>query len=306
MASIVFKTLSSLTPVDLQYNFYRNEDLKKTPVTHNNGYTFFIYEGLKNYQDIAINNNSCFVLTSSIKLNNFFADSTPLKFGQIPGTFQLQVRDDFIHYLTYNNGSKTFRQTLSGSNFYIQPITENIVELYVNNQHVQVDKDYPYTIRLNQKGLDPEEIHRQRFEVVYQDNLINFKTLTNAGYRFMGIGIDNILRATGTILGTSILNEYVFKCIPVTTSTFEHNFIPTNDWTAYYFDIENGTNNNNLNINKNYKNISTNFLIDFSIEKTIENSNAKINIANLKTAVTPAGGPAPTDNTYTPVAITTN
>jgi hypothetical protein len=306
MASIVYKSLTGLTPVDLQYNFHKNEDLKKIPVTYNNGYTFFIYEGLKNYQDVAINNNSCFVLTSSVKLNNLFAEPLLLKLGQISGTFQLQAREDSIHFLTYNTSSKSFRQATTGSNFYIQPISENIVEMFVNNQYVQVDKNYPYTARLSQKSLDPEEIHRQRFEVVYQNNLITFKTLTDTGYRFLGIGIDNILRATGVILGTNILNEYVFKCVPVTVSEANHDFIPSNDWTTYYFDIESGINNNNLVVNKNYKNISTNFLINFPVESTVKTTNAKINVANLKTAVTPAGGPAPTDNTYTPTTVTTN
>jgi hypothetical protein len=307
MASVVYNTLSAFTPIDLQYNFFKNENFKKTLTTYRNGYTFFLYDSLANYQDVIINNSSCFILTSSIKLNSVFTEPQSLFLGTIPGTFQLQLSTDNVHFLSYNNGYKTFKQVLSvGSNFYAQPVVENTIELFVNNQYVQVDAEYPYTVRLNPKSLDPEEIHRQRFEIIYQGGFIVFKTLTNSGYRFLGVGIDNTLRATGLILGVSVINDYVFKCIPVTNLSNKSDFIPTNNWVTYYFDIESGKNNSDLVVNKKFDNISTNFLINFPIETSFKTAKAEINIANLKTAITPVGGPTPVENSYTATTITTN
>ena len=307
MANIFYKPVSSLSPIDLQYNFLNNEPLKRNTITYRNGYTFLTYEGTKNYQDITINQGTCLILTSAVNLDTIFTTSKPINVGRIPGSFQLQTRESSIYYTAYSENTKTFRQSLtSTSNFFAIPVADNVVELFVNNQYVQVDEEYPYVVRLNKRSVDPENINRQRFNILYDNGFITIRTLTNSGNRFLAFGKDNILRATGLILADSVVNDYIFKCIPVTDLTLNPGFIPTNNWVTYFFDTESSINNNNLVVNKDFKNVPTNLLIDFSLEKAIESGEVSINIANLKTTVTPEGGPAPIDNTYQKTSTTTN
>lgn len=307
MATVVYKPVSSLSPIELQYNFLNNESLKKNTLTYRNGYTFYTYTGVNNYQDFAINQETCLILTSSVNLNTVFTEPKKISVGQIPGSFQLQTRDSSIYFAAYSENTKTFRQNLTSvSNFFAMPISDNIVELFVNNQYVQVDEEYPYVVRLNKRSLDPENLNRQRFDVLYQNGFITIKTLTNSGYRFLAFGKDNILRATGLILGETATNDYIFKCLSVTDLTLTPGFIPTNNWVTYFFDIESSINNTNLVVNKDIQNVPTNLLINFPIEKAIETGEIRINIANLKTTVTPEGGPAPIDNTYQKTSTTTN
>ena len=117
---------------------------------------------------------------------------------------------------------------------------------------------------------------------------------------------DFTLRATGLVLGNSVYSESVFKCTPVTTTSMQQGFSPDNDWVTYFYDIETGTENKTLSVNKDFNNLTTNFLLDFPTNSATENGSVVINVANLKTNLTPTGGPAPVDNTYTKEVITTN
>ncbi len=310
MASIVYKSLSSLSPVELKYEYYKDEQLKISYNTYKEGYTFYETESFKNYQDVAINKGSCFVLTSSISLSSVFTPADTITIGKFPVSILIQPRNSSVYYATYDTTTNTIRQVLSSeipSVFYLAPIgLTDEVEIFVNNRYVQVTETYPYTVYTAERSLDPEEIYRQRFKIVYQDGFITFKTKTNSGYRYLCFNNDDIMRATGVILNETIINDYVFKCLPVTTNTLQKGFIPTNDWVTYYFDIESETENKTVTINKNIQDTSTNFLIDFPVEKVFNSSEVNVNVANLKTNLTPAGGPAPVDNSYTKNVITTN
>ena len=61
-----------------------------------------------------------------------------------------------------------------------------------------------------------------------------------------------------------------------------------------------------LVVNKNLQDSKTNLLVDFPLEEAAKTGKANINIANLKTSITPGGGPAPVNNAYTKEIITTN
>lgn len=308
MASIVYKSLSSLSPIELKYQYYRDEELVSNNNQYQEGYSVFELQGLQKYQDVAINRDSCFVLTSAIELKNVFQKDEPDSLNKQPSTVILQPRNSFIYFIKHKSSSNTFQLELtSSSSFFVQPInnTEE-VELYVDKQYVQVDEEYPHTVRLNNRGLDPEAIHRQRFLVHFENGLISFKTKTNWGYRYLAFNNDNTLRAVGVIFNDSIVNDYIFKCLPVTDITQAPGFIPSNNWVTYYFDIENQTENQTVNINKNIQETPTNLLIDFPVEVAVETGLANVNIANLKTHVTPTGGPAPIDNSYPKQPITKN
>ena len=307
MASIVYKSLSSLSPIELKYQYYKDEELITEPAEFQEGYYFHKIKGFEDYQDVAINKESCFVLTSAIPLNQVFKREITSPLNQQPATLILQPRNSFIYFVKYQGLSNTFQLTLtSSSHFFVQPIQNDEVELIVDRKYVQVDEDYPYTIRLNERTLDPESIHRQRFFMFYEKGFIHFKTKTDQGYRFLAFNNDNILRAVGVIFNENLVNDYIFKCLPVTDITTSPGFIPSNNWVTYYFDIESQVENKTLTVNKSLENLPTNLLVDFPIENAVETGTATINVANLKTYVTPTGGPAPVDNSYPKQVITKN
>jgi hypothetical protein len=294
MTEIVYKTLSSLSPVELKYEYNRDENLQGSTVTYQDGFSFYELEGLKNFQDVSINRDSVLMLTSAVNLSTVFVPTEEVKLGKLPGTFQLQPRNSTIYYVKYNTEKSTFVKTLtSASTFYIQPLeNSNEVELLVEGKYVQVRANYPYEVYLSERSLDPEEIFRQRFEVVYDNEQISIKTKTNSGYRYLAFNKDNVLRAVGLILNETVVNDYIFKCLSISDPNLARGFTPDNKWVSYYFNTEEKKENKTLTINKN---ISTpvNLLIDLTLEKAAETGIANINIANLKTTLTPAGGPAP-------------
>jgi hypothetical protein len=316
MAEIVYKSLSALTPVELKYQYYKKEELQNTLKTYNNGISFYETDSFKNYRDIAINRDSCFVLTSSVNLNSVFAEQKTLTIGTTPVSIRVGQRITTgitpIYYAKYNEIQNTFRLTLTAaSTFYLQPVEgiRNTVEIFVEGKYLQVDELYPYVARLNDRSIDdPDDINRQRFEVVFNqtDNTITFKTLTNAGYRYLAFNNDNILRATGLMFNENDINDYIFEYISITNNTVNYDFNPANNWVTYFFDVESRQNNKNLIINKDFYPIPTNLLVDFPIERAAETGTVVVNIANLKTSITPAGGPAPVVNDYIKEIITTN
>ena len=307
MVEIVYKSLSSLTPIELKYEYNRDESLQGSIVTYQDGFSFYELEGLKNFQDVTINRDSVLVLTSAVSLSTVFAPAQDIKLGKLPGTFQLQPRNSTIYYIKYNVEKNTFVKTLtSASTFYIQPLNDsNEVELFVDSKYVQVRANYPYEVYLSERSLDPEEIFRQRFEIVYDNSFISIKTKTNQGYRYLAFNKDNILRAVGLVLNETVVNDYVFKCLSISDPNLNRGFTTNNDWVTYYFDTEGKSENKTLTINKNIS-TPTNLLIDFPLENAAETGIANINIANLKTSLTPAGGPAPVENSYEKVVITSN
>ena len=307
MVEIVYKSLSSLAPIELKYEYNRDESLQGSIVTYQDGFSFYELEGLKNFQDVTINRDSVLVLTSAVSLSTVFAPAQDIKLGKLPGTFQLQPRNSTIYYIKYNTEKNTLVKTLtSASTFYIQPLNDsNEVELFVDSKYVQVRANYPYEVYLSERSLDPEEIFRQRFEIVYDNNLISIKTKTNQGYRYLAFNKDNILRAVGLVLNETVVNDYVFKCLSISDPNLNRGFTTNNDWVTYYFDTEGKSENKTLTINKNIS-TPTNLLIDFPLENAAETGIANINIANLKTSLTPAGGPAPVENSYEKVVITSN
>lgn len=304
MPSVQYYSLSALQPVDLNYTYNTAEPLLKQQVTYNTGLNVYTLQGTKQFQDISFSNETCLILTSSVNLSSFF--STKLFENNFFGSVLLKPRTSANYYVAYNSTLNSLNLSLSASHIYISPITNtNEVELVVERKYVQVKENYPYEIILSDKTLDPESIHRQRFICTIQDSLVTFKTRTNSGYRYLSFNTDGVLRATGTVLNESVLNDYIFNIEYVAVNTGVHGFIPVNEYLTYYFDFEDGTNNKNLKINKTFTDNPNNFLLSFTFDNITDNK-ANINIANLKTISTPAGGLATVNNSYTKPAVTTN
>ena len=307
MATVIYKSLTALQPVELNYSYHRNETLQTEQISYSDGFTFYNIDGLKNFKDTTINKNSCFILTSAVSLSTLFTEPELLSLGKIPCTINFQPRVTTINYAFYNAQNNAITLSpVSATNFFIYPVDNDQVEIRVDSKYLQIDIDYPYQVRLGNIEDESVNITRRRFYPVFQDNLLSLKVLTDSGFRYLAFNNDNILRATGCILNESILNDYIFKVTNITTTTHEKNFVPSNDWVTYFQDFESQTNNKTVAINKNFKNIPTHLLIDFPIEQAINTGEATINIANLKTSYTPTGGPAPVDNSYEEQIVTTN
>jgi hypothetical protein len=307
MPSVVYKSLTDLVPIEPQYHYYTNEPLNLIYKGYLNGLTQYSVAGTQLYQDVVFNKNSCMILTSAVNLNTIFKAETPST-NPIPQTILLQPRNSTIYYIKHDTNTNTFRLTLtSASTFFIQPLDNSkFVRLYVDSKPLQVQSFYPYEVYLSNETIDEQEKIKQQFEMVLHEGLITFKTLTDSGYRYLCLNNDNILRAVGLIFNESIINDYVFKAVPITNTPTTHGFIPTNNWVTYYLDIETKENNRTTTVNKDFKDTNTNFLIDFPYIKATKEGIANLNIANLKTGVTPTGGPAPINNSYTKQVTTTN
>lgn len=305
MATITYKSLTALQPIELSYNYYKNESLIKKIQGYTEGYNFSYLEGLDNFQDLTINRNTCFILTSSIYLNNLFTDIKELTLGLLPGTINIQPRNSSIYYLGYDFDEDAVVSTfLDPQNFFIVPINNKEIEIKVGSFYLEVDDNYPYQIRANNLILTESQIRRRRFLFTYQNGIISLIAQTKDGNRYLALGNDNILRATGVIMGNNPVTDYIFTAKEVTKNKITYNFKPGNTWTTYYLDFTNQTLNTTTTINKKIDNLQTNFLISFPVGK--HSNTAEINIASLKTNYTPTGVPATVDNTYTENIVTTN
>jgi len=302
MTTVTYKSLTALQPVELSYNFYKTESFKKDTVSFTEGYNFLNYECLKNFQDIAVNRNTCFLLTDAVSLSTVFQSQEELTIGEIPCTVNLQSQNTTIYYLGYDTERNVVTQLLTPQNIFVAPINEQEVELRIGSIYLQIDETYPYTVRGSELPLTQDQIYRRRFRWVYQNNTICFIASTKEGDRYLAFGPDNVLRAVGVILGTRVLNDYNFKISKVTDTDLNYNFELKNNWFTYYLDFASQKNNTNLEVNKKFD-VPINYLFSFPIQNSRVQ---KINIANLKTGYTPTGSPSPVDNSYDEEIITTN
>jgi len=302
MATITYKSLTALQPVELNYDFYKTELLQKDTESFVEGYNFVNLKSLQNFQDVAINKNTCFVLTTSISLSAIFEVQSELSIGQIPGSVNLLPQNSTIYFIGNDTNRDIITLSLTPQNIFITPLGNNEIELRIGNLYLQFDESYPYQVRANNLLLDEDQLYRRKFRYIYQNNLLSIIAQTKDGDRYLAFGADNVLRATGIILGNNAINNYVFKVQNVTNTELTYNFEPENKWVTYYLDFTSQTENTTLTINKKI-NTPTNFLFSFPVQaKNIQN----VNIANLKTGYTPTGSPTPIDNSYSEEIITAN
>lgn len=316
MATIINTDYTSIEPITLEYNFFRNEPLKAQYIGYSEGLNLYNLNALKNFQDVTISKNSCFILTSSIGLSSFFYQTEDLKVGQIPGTLKLQPQTSNTSYLFYSKETNTFIATeiLSSiaTNLNVFPVSNKpFVEILVDNKYVQIDESYPFTVRLGEKINEPNLKYRQEFYCETYYNRIALKVYTKdnnfpSGYRYLALGNDNTLRATGVILNTQLVNNFLFKTVFNSTNTLTYNFNPDNNWITYFLDFPSQAYNKDVSLNKVFSNLETNFLVDFPIEPATKSGYGTLNFANLKTGLTPTGNPPEIDNSYNEQIITTN
>lgn len=293
MSNVTYKPLSSLSPIHLKYDYSREEELNTKSFCFREGLSVNTINGLDSFQDVSVNRNTCLALTNTVYLSSIFkAPNLNNTINHYPSTIKLSLRNDSTKFISYDLEKNTLKSSVSNaSTFYLNPVSNTKqVEIFIDGKYIQVKPNYPFDVYLQEDTLDPEEIERQRFFVNYQDGFISFKTLTSSGYRYLCLSDDNILRATGCILNDVIVNDYIFNCINITDNNSLLGFLPTNNWVSYYHNTQ-ITENKTVNINKNKSDVPTNFLLDFPVEKTTSYGVGYINVANLKTHVTPQGHP---------------
>lgn len=285
------QSLSALTPVKFTYKFNKEENLSGVLNSFRNGFEYYKHDAFENFHDAALSKKSCLILTNNKPLKDVFdSDSKQIDIGTIAGCLFLKTPNKKYFTVTDNGiyvggiGEKLF--------INVVPILGNVVELKVGKtQHIQIDKEYPYTAKLSEEILDGEDLERQRFELEYRNNLISFKTKTQEGYRYLSYGIDQTVRAVGLMLNETVVNPYLFTPEFVSTNGLYYDFDAKTSEVKYYNELAAFANRYTVNI-KQEQESNTNLLISCSTATiALSGSSGKvpINIALTKTNFSSSG-----------------
>jgi len=294
--SLTVHSLSALKPVILSYNYNTNEPLKYSPIEYSNRISYNKYTALDNLQDATFSKKNALFLTSVKPLSNVFTqtqgDST---IGEIPGSFFINLSSDYAVYLddmVYLGSKKT--NTKTKLVITVSPLSANLVELYTNrNTKLIVDSAYPYTIKINDLALSPDQQYRQQFIIEYTDDYVSFKTKTAEGYRYLAFGADGIMRAVGLILNDTVFNSYKFTPTLITkNSKLTLGFDPTSKEVKYYNDLESFINRLTLDV-KDARQSDTNLLISCATSDITDSGDTTVNIAHLRSNFTSTGAYVP-------------
>jgi hypothetical protein len=283
------RPLSALTSVKFTYNYNTEEKLQNTFNAHRGGFEYYDYELFKNFKDAALSKKNCLVLTDVKDLQSIFEQKPEeLSLGTIAGTLFLKASNG--KYLTTRNkqvyvggvGQKLFLN--------IVPIEKNVVELKANRTtFLQIDEQYPYTVRLTENILDESQSSVRRFEVDYKDNQISFKVKTSEGYRFLSYGVDFTLRAVGVELNETLVNPYRFTIEPISDPSIEYNFDPTTSEIKYYNELLAFQARQTVDIKTNTEK-NTNLLVTCpTFQITASAAEVNLNIALMKTNFSSSG-----------------
>lgn len=285
-------TFKDFQPINLTYQEISSCELNSYTLTLNNGLQVLMYDILKDVKDVNLNNDTCLVLTDKKQIGNIFVyKKNKTEIGYTPVDIKLQPVQLQQGYINYNVKSDTFK---CDNEFVALNITrtkndDNSVYLMYENKYVSVEKTYPYHVRLKSKS-----------EVYYLDNdqytfyineigeYFSFKVTLDNISRYIGLGYNNTLTATGMYLGDAFNFHYLFKVEILSTKSVVFNPIVSNKWVTYHMNLNDRANNNNVEINKTLT-TTNNYLLNLNINQTVKDKTANLNIANLKTNFTPVG-----------------
>lgn len=277
MVPLVIHSLSALRPVKLVYEFNNQEKLTANLSTYQNGFSYYKHDALENAQDAVFSNKTCVIVTDNIPLKQVFdSDSKLITVGTIAGTFYLKLGDKT---LTHSGDQVYVGGTGTPLLISLVPLGNNTVELKFGKTHyLQVDSEYPYTLRVTDNILDDNDIKRQRFVYDYKDRKLSFRTLTKEGWRFLSAGVDQTVRAVGLILNETKVNSYFFDPEFISTEAVNYNFDATNTEVKYYNELPSYDNRQTVAV-KDAQESNTNLLITCPTSEIAKSTEAKINIA---------------------------
>jgi hypothetical protein len=249
--TFVNESLSSLSPIQFTYKFNKEEHMAGTFRSFANGFSYYTHNALSAAQDVVFSKKNLIALTGKKSLYDVFdPDSEYLNLGTIAGSVFLKTQKGqyvtFLKDVVYVGGSNPLFITVS-------PLetSKNIVELIVDKDHkIIVDAEYPYTARISNDVLLEEELNRQRFEIDYADEKVCFKTMTKDGWRFLGYGADQTVRAIGLTLNEVIVSPYIFTMEFVSNKNILYNINAKTSEVKYFNELVTYLNRNTVTIKK--------------------------------------------------------
>lgn len=293
--------LSALAPARFAYNSSNDTKFKGNFKPIKNNFYYFHHESFENFKDAALSKKSCLVLTDIKPLDTVFNSrftSDVISLGKLSGSFYLKSNNKFLT----TTSNRVYRGSPCGGEqqpilLTISPIDETHVNIRVGTKFIEIDQDYPFTVKLVDSQTFGEARYRE-FEVDYSDKKIAFKVSTKEGYRFLSFGIDNVMRAVGLELNDTIVNSYHFDVVSQTRSAIERGIVLANAEAKeikYYNSFKDQTYNETLDIEQTTERY-TNFIISCPTSKIDTSSISFANVAMLKTNYSPNGTFLPDDN----------
>ena len=275
--------------MSLGYQYNHTENLAESESVYNSGLVLSNNKALQSYTDVTIDGSTCFVLTSATQLQTVFkADS--LNLFNAPVAAFIQLLNSTNTYITTDSTSSVVqRYGTSNAPAVIMPVG-NAVELIINGGFVYFEDFYPFNVKVQPSPLSTSYQYQQQFIPCLLNGFIAFRAQTSLGDRYLTIGQDNKMRATGLMLNNTVFNNYLFTA-SVQNGTYT-GLSPENKWVTYFL----GTmdKDTTVDIKKEFS-VDTNYLISLSINDCTDGQ-ANINVANLRTTETPTGTTTALDN----------
>lgn len=289
--SAVYAEDSYLT---LSPQFIRNRD----------GYTVFHHKIFDYARDVVFNNQTNFVLTTALPLSYFISD-TPISSNRV-GSYIRVNRGNGVWYTRSDNTIGLSAVDVDDRSFYrmVYNTDDTVSILQKESLYLTINKTPPFSITLQPKIQDSAQSVRQRFlvNVVDSDRIYFTGYILNPhiGYgpsvyqRFLSFSsITSSIQAVGVVADDdySIHNPFIFTVTGYETAYYASGMIPSQAWVSYYNDLAVPKYNRGTEIQQRINDIRVHRLVDIPANSQITVSNEtgsmNINIANMKTVMTP-------------------
>jgi len=293
--------LNWLEPISLQYQGLSSTELSSCTVVTDVGLKMQQYSILQDFKDVNFNNNTGLVLTKQQSINSVFLnDATPPQIGDIPVDVFIQPERFLNSYVDYYSKDNTFRclstptlfnirrsATVSGAvNIVIQNEVQNAQ--FTPDNYIIIDAAYPYIARIvTSSDIQNHAECYFNFFIDTVDNGYTIRVDLPEGSRYLCLGVDNKIAATGTVLGVVKVSPYIFNFNILTRKSLD-NTKTTNRWVTYYMDAINRQHNADVTVRRSLS-ADSNYLVSFALSDVYKESHCVVNIANLKTNFTPTG-----------------
>jgi len=293
--------LNWLEPIDLQYQSLSSGTLSSCAIVTDVGIKMQQYSILQGFKDINLNNNTGLVLTKQQAISSvFLSDNTKSQIGDIPVDVFIQPEGYLNSYVDYYSKDNTLRclktstifnirrsATVDGAvNIVLQDEVQNAQ--FTPDYYIKIDADYPYIARfVSSSNIQNYAECYFNFFIDEVHNGYTIRVDLPEGARYLCLGQDNKIAATGTVLGVVKVNPYVFNFNILTRKSIGKSIAP-NRWVTYYMDAINRQHNADVTVRRTLS-ADSNYLVSFALSDIYKTSSGVVNIANLKTNFTPTG-----------------
>lgn len=279
--------LTALEPIKLTYKYNEAEEkLSGETYSYSNGFRYVQHDALSGYKDAAFSRNSCLLLTDVKSLKQTFKVNTKKQYnflGQELTNNSFYLKTEKGQYVCVYRNKFYVGGIGKKALFSLIVISPNIVELKISNSHcVLVEQTYPYELYASEEYIDSTEKHKKRFEIDYFQGTLSLKSYTQDGARFLNVGLDKQLRATGTNFNNALNTYYFFpEFIGITADEMRYETQHITTEVNYFNEINGQREKEHLYVEE-YKENDTNLLISCTTLDLSKNATALANIAILK------------------------